>query len=37
MIAGLDEAFEKSILPEKVDYEYVNTMLLEMRKHYYKL
>jgi len=37
MIAGLDAAFDASPLPEKVNVEYVNTILLEMRKHYYKL
>lgn len=37
MIAGLDAAFEASTLPEKVNTEYVNTILLEMRKHYYKV
>ena len=37
MIAGLDAAFEASTLPEKVNTEFVNTILLEMRKHYYKV
>lgn len=37
MIADLDAAFEASTLPEKVDTEFVNTILLRMRKHYYKV
>jgi predicted nucleotidyltransferase len=37
MISGLDEKFENSKLPDKVDEEMAYEMLLEMRKHYYKL
>jgi len=37
MIAGLDEAFEKSSLPEKINIEDVQHILLKMRKHYYNL
>lgn len=37
MIAGLDPAFEVSTLPEKVNTEFVNDILLRMRKHYYNL
>ena len=37
MIASLDEAFEKSTLPEKLDKDLVATWLLNMRKHYYEL
>lgn len=37
MIAGLDEAFKKSTLPEKVDNDYIYTILLDMRKNYYKI
>ena len=37
MIAGLDAAFEASTLPNKVDMEAVNEILLNMRKYYYNL
>ena len=37
MIAGLDEAFEKSTLPNSLNTEDVNEVLFQMRKFYYKL
>jgi hypothetical protein len=37
MISGLDKKFENSKLPDKVDEEMAYEMLLEMRKHYYKV
>jgi uncharacterized protein len=36
-IASLDEKTEKSKLPEKIDHEAINKILLQMRKYYYKL
>jgi uncharacterized protein len=37
MIATLDEAFEVSNLPEKVNKTYVYNVLLDLRKYYYNL
>jgi hypothetical protein len=37
MISGLDAAFEASTLSDKVDTEWAYSILLDMRKHYYKL
>lgn len=37
MISTLDEAFEKSTLPKEVDKEFAYSLLLNIRKQYYKL
>jgi hypothetical protein len=37
MISTLDEAFEKSLLPDNVDTEFIYNTLAHMRKKYYGL
>lgn len=36
-IKKMDEIFEKSNLPDKIDFEFVNSLLLKIRKMWYKL